>query len=71
MIKKYFFSFFAFLFLLVGCSNEEVNIVKKHEVIEIGIVGEIPSLIKENNIKFKKIMLQDLHKKMKILLMLS
>lgn len=52
MIKKYFFSFFAFLFLLVGCSNEEVNIVKKHEVIEIGIVGEIPSLIKENNIKF-------------------
>ncbi len=54
MIKKYFFSFFAFLFLLVGCSNEEVNIVKKHEVIEIGIVGEIPSLIKENNIKFKK-----------------
>ncbi|CAM5708601.1 Lipoprotein OS=Lysinibacillus sphaericus OX=1421 GN=LS41612_16835 PE=4 SV=1 [Lysinibacillus sphaericus] len=47
----------------MGCSNEEVNIVKKHEVIEIGIVGEIPSLITENNIKFKKIMLQDLHKK--------
>ncbi|WP_339261878.1 hypothetical protein [Lysinibacillus sp. FSL K6-3209] len=62
MIKKHFFSFFAFLFLLVGCSNKEVIIVKKHEIIEIGIVGEIPSLIKENNIKFKKIMLQDLHK---------
>ena len=51
MIKKYFF-ILAFLCLLVGCSNEEVTIVKKHEMIEIGIVGEIPSLIKENNIKF-------------------
>ena len=47
MIKKYFFAFFVFLFLLVGCSNEE-----KHEIIEIGIVGETPSLFKENNIKF-------------------
>ncbi|WP_409368597.1 hypothetical protein [Lysinibacillus sp. 38-6] len=65
MIKN-LFSLLLFLFLLVGCSNkEEVNIVKKPEInnIEIGLVGEIPTLIKEKNIKFKKITLQDLHKK--------
>lgn len=64
MIKKYFF-FLTVLFLLVGCSNqEEINIVQKPEIpnLKIGIVGDIPTLIKEKNIQFKKITLQDLHK---------
>lgn len=52
--------------LLFGCSNKEVlNNVQKHEIndMKIGIVGEAPTSIKEKNIVFRKITLQDLNTK--------
>ena len=52
--------------LLFGCSNkEELKIIQTYQgdYLEIGIVGEIPTSVKEKNVKFKKITLQDLNQK--------
>lgn len=58
--------FILCLFLLFGCSNkEESKTIPKYkgDDLRIGIVGEIPTFVKEKNINFKKITLNDLNQK--------
>lgn len=50
--------FIAILILLVGCSNNDMNIYKGRD-LKIAVIGAIPE-IREENINFKKITFRDL-----------
>lgn len=63
-VRKVFLLFIA-LFLLAGCDGHPEEEIYQGRDLTIGVIGSIPS-IKEENVDFKKITLDDMEKRQKL-----